>query len=172
MASLGPALPAGGVVPSAAVPRPVVAARPAPVPATVQPVLVLDDVEGVEEATDSDILRARQIELASALLGGYDLLPAFRACYELCSGLGVGAFGFVVSALHVVTCAEVAVKFISKASLARTKLPMQGSGGKGPVPSEIFVLQRLRHKHVLRFIEFFEDAKYLRAHAHRSCRQC
>ena len=172
MASLGPALPAGGVVPSAAVPRPVVAARPAPVPAAVQSVL-LDDVEGVEEATvtDIDILRARQIELASALLGGYDLLPAFRACYELCSGLGVGAFGFVVSALHVVTCAEVAVKFISKASLARTKLPMQGSG-KGPVPSEIFVLKRLRHKHVLRFIEFFEDAKYLRAHAHRSCRQC
>ena len=43
-------------------------------------------------------------------------------------------------------------------------LPMQGSG-MGPVPSEIFVLKRLRHKHVLRFIEFFEDAKYLRAHA-------
>jgi len=118
------------------------------------------------ELQHADILRRRRLELISTLMGGHELLPEFRAKYELISDLGVGAFGFVVSARERTTGPnrprEVAVKFISKESVPRTSLLYDDR--LGMIPSEIFVLRRLQHPHILAYIESFADAKYA---AHR-----
>jgi hypothetical protein len=113
---------------------------------------------GDTDSQHADILRRRRVELFSVLLGSHDLLPEFSAKYELISDLGVGAFGFVISARDRAGGKEVAVKFISKESVPRTSLLYDDR--LGMIPSEIFVLRRLKHPHILGYIESFGDAKY------------
>ncbi|KAJ3408583.1 hypothetical protein HDV05_004935, partial [Chytridiales sp. JEL 0842] len=85
--------------------------------------------------------------------------PAFSARYTLVDVLGQGASSFVLSAIRNSDSSEAAVKFIYK-----DRIP--GSGWKKDrgigklVPIEVFILRRLQHRNVVRFLDVFEDATF------------
>lgn len=88
------------------------------------------------------------------------LPESFLRRYRLTDELGAGGYGFVYAAMMLVgsSCThspEVAVKFIYKDRLAEHDFPMH----KG-VPVEAYVLSKLNHPSIVRFIEFFESEQY------------
>ncbi|KAJ3234789.1 hypothetical protein HDU81_001118 [Chytriomyces hyalinus] len=85
----------------------------------------------------------------------------FSAKYQLVSKLGVGGFGFVCGAVvkggDKVNPELVAVKFILK---HRVSLWAMDPEEERRIPMEIFILKQCDHPGIIKFIEFFEDAKF------------
>ncbi|KAI8379407.1 kinase-like domain-containing protein [Radiomyces spectabilis] len=89
----------------------------------------------------------------------FDTLDSqFLQTYNPGEEIGKGGYGFVISAVHRVTGQPVAVKFIRK-----VKIPLNAwvrDAELGPIPMEIFILRRIKHPHMVGYIDFFEDAHY------------
>ncbi|TPX33727.1 hypothetical protein SmJEL517_g03400 [Synchytrium microbalum] len=86
------------------------------------------------------------------------LHPAFLNKYQVYGNeLGSGATSFVRSA-RTISGEDVAVKFIYK-ELAGLNGFMRDPV-HGILPMEIFLLRKLRHNNIIRFIECFEDHRY------------
>ncbi|KAJ3232271.1 hypothetical protein HDU78_007216 [Chytriomyces hyalinus] len=85
----------------------------------------------------------------------------FSAKYQLVSKLGVGGFGFVCGAIvkggDNMNPELVAVKFILK---HRVSLWATDPDEERQIPMEIFILKQCNHPSIIKFIEFFEDAKF------------
>ncbi len=90
--------------------------------------------------------------------GTTKLSVAFTSKYILGDLLGDGAFGFVFTAKRIVDEEEVAVKFI-----IRTKIPKDGwrSLGEERLPQEVYMLQKLQHPNIIRYIEHLVEEDYV-----------
>ncbi|KAJ3163163.1 hypothetical protein HDU86_002332 [Geranomyces michiganensis] len=87
------------------------------------------------------------------------LHPRFVEKYAVKTELGAGATGFVCAATRREDNAQVAVKFMYKDRIPVTHWLRDRQLG-GTVPLEIFILKRLDHPHVVKFLDFFEDKKF------------
>ncbi|KAI8844364.1 kinase-like domain-containing protein [Chytriomyces cf. hyalinus JEL632] len=85
----------------------------------------------------------------------------FNSRYQLVSKLGVGGFGFVCGALvkggDKKKPKSVAVKFILK---HRVTLWAKDPDTGQRIPMEIYILKTCNHPGIIKFIEYFEDAKF------------
>lgn len=75
--------------------------------------------------------------------------------------IGYGTFGFVLEARRCIAEPQsptVAIKAISKASIAASQLVESGDGRMLPI--EVSVLQRLSHPAILTVVDVFEDDRY------------
>lgn len=81
--------------------------------------------------------------------------PATRLeYYRLVKLLGKGAFGKVILGVHKLTGVQVAIKAMEKARL-------DTEYAKRKVFQEVFLLKRIRHRHVVRIYEVFETARHV-----------
>ncbi|KAJ3156611.1 hypothetical protein HDU89_004393 [Geranomyces variabilis] len=87
------------------------------------------------------------------------LHPRFLEKYAVNVELGAGATGFVCAATRREDSAQVAVKFMYKDRIPITHWLRDRQLG-GTVPLEIFILKRLDHPHVVKFLDFFEDKRF------------
>ncbi|KAG8983476.1 hypothetical protein FRB90_006004 [Tulasnella sp. 427] len=90
---------------------------------------------------------------------GHCLDPCFAGAYRLKETLGSGGFGFVMTALHVPSGIDVAVKFILRAKIPPEHLvedPVLGS----EVPIEALILRLTDHKGIVKFLDFYEDGTF------------
>ncbi|KAI8919917.1 kinase-like domain-containing protein [Powellomyces hirtus] len=87
------------------------------------------------------------------------LHPRFLANYSVKAELGFGATGFVVAAKRIEDGKPVAVKFMYKDRIPVTHWLRDRQLG-GTVPLEIFILKRIDHQHIVKFLDFFEDKKF------------
>ncbi|KAI9205615.1 kinase-like domain-containing protein [Polychytrium aggregatum] len=83
------------------------------------------------------------------------LNPSFSARYVLRDMLGSGGFGFVYVAQRLCDGVEVAVKFIRKSKVHPNSWILDSD--LGWVPSEVFILKRIQHPNVIRFLEYYDD---------------
>ncbi|KAJ3231451.1 hypothetical protein HDU81_003758 [Chytriomyces hyalinus] len=86
----------------------------------------------------------------------------FNSRYQLVSKLGVGGFGFVCGALvkggdKRKKPKSVAVKFILK---HRVTLWAKDPDTGQRIPMEIYIIKTCNHPGIIKFIEYFEDAKF------------
>jgi Protein kinase domain len=89
---------------------------------------------------------------------GHGLHRDFVRRYAPGAQIGVGAFGFVVTARDRLTENEVAVKFIEKG-----KVPAWGWSHDpelGRVPTEAVLLKLLDHPGIIKSLDFFQDRVY------------
>ncbi|KAG9011211.1 hypothetical protein FRB94_008810 [Tulasnella sp. JGI-2019a] len=85
--------------------------------------------------------------------------PDFVLSYHLEAEIGVGGFGFVMTARHRATGVEVAVKFIDKDKIPDDHIVEDISLGCF-VPIEVSILRMINHKGVVKFLEFTQDDKF------------
>ncbi|KAI8995940.1 kinase-like domain-containing protein [Gaertneriomyces semiglobifer] len=94
----------------------------------------------------------------SVLLASHPLHPAFLAKYTLLRDLGQGATAFVVWGRRIADNLPVAVKFMYK-----DRVPPDAYARDrklGTVPLEVVLLRRMKHEHVVGFVDFFEDERF------------
>ncbi|KAI8852652.1 kinase-like domain-containing protein [Chytridium lagenaria] len=121
---------------------------------TREPTTVL--IKNVEDTSHHLIIESPTVDTASILLPDPPLMPpATRQSFDATAG----ATGFVVTATRRADGLETAVKFILK-----DRIPPNGwkrdRGLGGVVPVEVFMLRRLEHPNIVRFLELFEDATF------------
>jgi len=90
-------------------------------------------------------------------LCNHKLNQEFLNKYELLDELGSGGFGFVLLARDRSTDKKVAVKFIFK-----NKIPKSGwvqDEKDGCIPMECFIMKKVNHKNIIKFIDCFDDIK-------------
>ncbi|KAG8890378.1 hypothetical protein FRB98_008953 [Tulasnella sp. 332] len=90
---------------------------------------------------------------------GHCLNADFVFNYNLEAEIGVGGFGFVMTARHRGTQAEVAVKFIDKVKIPEEHI-VEDIGLGCFVPIEVSVLKMINHEGVVKFLEFTQDDKF------------
>lgn len=86
---------------------------------------------------------------------GHRLNEQFARSYTLREEIGSGGYGFVMVASRVGSPEDVAVKFI-----IRKKVPGHAwvqDPKLGPLPTEIWLLSKIRHPNIADFVECFED---------------
>jgi len=108
------------------------------------------------ETIDSSPDEQQPLSLIQTFIQG-PLEPKFEEKYELKDELGSGASGFVVTATRVADGIDVAVKFIFKERIPLTSMMIESDGCL--VPMEIFILSKVNHPHIVKYIEHFEDDK-------------
>ena len=89
---------------------------------------------------------------------GHLLNERFARSYVLREEIGSGGYGFVMVASRRGSLGDVAVKFI-----IRKKVPAHAwvqDSILGRLPTEIWLLSRIRHPNVADFLEYFEDNVY------------
>ncbi|KAJ3179282.1 hypothetical protein HK101_010053, partial [Irineochytrium annulatum] len=87
------------------------------------------------------------------------LNPNFTRRYNIGPCLGSGGFGFVCSAMRHSDGSEVAVKFI-----LREKVPATAWARDevlGVVPLEVYMLRRINHVNIIRYLDYFPDTLYV-----------
>jgi Protein kinase domain len=89
---------------------------------------------------------------ADHYLATHVLLADFTDRYTLEADIGSGGYGFVCSALCKSNGLPVAVKFILRDKIRKWH---------GNDPLECYFLQRINHQHIIGFIEYLEDARYV-----------
>eukprot|EP00842_Homolaphlyctis_polyrhiza_P003060 jgi/Hompol1/3755/HPOL_006720-RA len=97
------------------------------------------------------------MSIAQRELDNYELQQDFMQKYALVAELGHGATGFVLSAERIEDGLPVAVKFLYK-----TRIPVSSwkrDRAIGIVPLEVFLLKRINHPNIIRFLDVFEDSK-------------
>ncbi|KAJ3093019.1 hypothetical protein HDU96_002547 [Phlyctochytrium bullatum] len=92
------------------------------------------------------------------LLNHHPLPASFTQKYQLGPCLGSGGFGFVCVATRISDRTEVAVKFILREKVPRTSWVRDQQ--LGVVPMEVFILRRINHPNIIRFMDYHEDAVY------------
>ena len=86
---------------------------------------------------------------------GHRLNEQFARSYALREEIGSGGYGFVMVASRIGSSEDVAVKFI-----IRKKVPGHAwvqDPKLGPLPTEIWLLSKIRHPNIADFLEYFED---------------
>jgi hypothetical protein len=86
---------------------------------------------------------------------GHRLDEQFARSYTLREEIGSGGYGFVMVASRIGSPGDVAVKFIVK-----KKVPGHAwvqDPKLGPLPTEIWLLSKIRHPNIADFLEYFED---------------
>ena len=89
---------------------------------------------------------------------GHRLNQRFARSYVLREEIGSGGYGFVMVASRRGSPGDVAVKFI-----IRRKVPAHAwvqDSKLGRLPTEIWLLSRIRHPNIADFLEYFEDNVY------------
>jgi len=89
---------------------------------------------------------------------GHRLNERFARSYMLREEIGSGGYGFVMVASRRGSPVDVAVKFI-----VRKKVPSHAwvqDSKLGRLPTEIWLLSRIRHPNIAGFLEYFEDDIY------------
>jgi hypothetical protein len=89
---------------------------------------------------------------------GHQLTERFVRSYVLREEIGNGGYGFVMVASRRGGSGDVAVKFI-----IRKKVPPHAwvqDPKHGRLPTEIWLLSRIRHPNIAGFLEYFEDNVY------------
>lgn len=89
---------------------------------------------------------------------GHRLNDSFARSYLLREEIGSGGYGFVMVASRRDSPGDVAVKFI-----IRKKVPTHAwvqDSKLGRLPTEIWLLRRIRHPNIADFLEYFEDSVY------------
>lgn len=89
---------------------------------------------------------------------GHRLNERFMHSYILREEIGSGGYGFVMVASRRGSSVDVAVKFI-----IRKKVPVHAwvqDSKLGRLPTEIWLLSRIRHPNIADFLEYFEDDVY------------
>ncbi|KAI9019107.1 kinase-like domain-containing protein [Hyaloraphidium curvatum] len=88
----------------------------------------------------------------------YPLHPKMQQQYVIGEELGVGGFGFVVAGERRNPKEDVAIKFIF-----RNRIPAQGwarDPDLGVVPMEVYILKNVRHRNIVRFLDYIEDERF------------
>ena len=89
---------------------------------------------------------------------GHQLNERFTRSYILREEIGSGGYGFVMVASRRSDPGDVAVKFI-----IRKKVPSHAwvqDSKLGLLPTEIWLLSKIRHPNIADFLEYFEDDVY------------
>lgn len=89
---------------------------------------------------------------------GHRLNEHFARSYILREEIGSGGYGFVMVASRRGSPVDVAVKFI-----IRKRVPVHAwvqDSKLGRLPTEIWLLSRIRHPNIADFLEYFEDDVY------------
>ncbi|KAJ3417027.1 hypothetical protein HDV05_007509 [Chytridiales sp. JEL 0842] len=94
------------------------------------------------------------------LPAGYIPCPILLSQYTPQQPLGMGASGFVLSGTRNSDGLEVAIKFMFKEWISPVTGWKKDRGIGRLVPVEVFVLRRLNHENVVRFIDVFEDNSF------------
>ncbi|TPX62473.1 hypothetical protein CcCBS67573_g08829, partial [Chytriomyces confervae] len=90
---------------------------------------------------------------------GFPMSPTFSRQYKLGRVLGEGGFGIVMAATRLRDGRQVAVKFINAAKIPSERwLPDSRSPSGGLVPSEITILQQMRHPNIIQYIDHMMEA--------------
>ncbi|CAH7684915.1 kinase-like domain-containing protein, partial [Phakopsora pachyrhizi] len=116
-----------------------------------------------------------QLTSSAKTLNSHKLDADFRENFVLGDELGCGGFGFVVRATRIKDGLSCAVKFIYK-----EKIPSHGwvqddyrrgeegsnynkraFGGNKMIPLEAYVLKKINHRGVVRFVDLYEDSKLI-----------
>ncbi|KAI8836474.1 kinase-like domain-containing protein [Chytriomyces cf. hyalinus JEL632] len=85
---------------------------------------------------------------------GFLMSPTFSRQYKLGRVLGEGGFGVVMAATRLTDGRQVAIKFINTAEVPCDRwLPDSRSPTGVLVPSEIAILQQLRHPNIIQYID-------------------
>ena len=88
----------------------------------------------------------------------------FSRKYRLIRQLGQGGSGFVYSAVRIADGRLVAIKFIYRNRLAPNRLAYDReylrNGGVMVLPMEIYILLRIQHPNIIRFVEFSCDRTF------------
>ncbi|KAJ1532397.1 hypothetical protein HK096_006998 [Nowakowskiella sp. JEL0078] len=87
----------------------------------------------------------------------HQLKAEFLRCYIIDDLLGEGGFGSVYSGVRRFDGEEVAVKFIYKHKIPSNLLIQDGAG---IVPMEIYILRRIHHDNIIKYLDFFEDSVF------------
>ncbi|KAJ1551360.1 hypothetical protein HK096_000700, partial [Nowakowskiella sp. JEL0078] len=98
------------------------------------------------------------MSVSQANLEGHELSKEFEEKYTLEEEIGVGGTAFVMSAIRNDNGTVVAVKFMFKDRIAITNWKRDRT--LGTVPMEIFILKRLEHDNVIKFLDAYEDSKF------------
>jgi serine/threonine protein kinase len=101
----------------------------------------------------------RQKEIIAVMRGKTKLQADFKAKYALTEVLGDGAFGFVFAARIVGTSREAAVKFIIKDKVQDDA--WVADDRYGSIPFEAHFLAQVRHPNIIRFLDVYQDTKYV-----------
>ncbi|KAJ3189084.1 hypothetical protein HK101_008939 [Irineochytrium annulatum] len=83
----------------------------------------------------------------------------FARRYQLGPCLGSGGFGFVCSAVRLSDNVEVAVKFIQREKVPATAWARDEV--LGVVPLEVYLLRRINHANIIRYLDYFPDAVHV-----------
>ncbi|KAJ7045515.1 kinase-like domain-containing protein [Mycena alexandri] len=88
----------------------------------------------------------------------HELNPYFIRAYNLEDELGSGGYGFVMTAIHRLTGAEVAVKFILKAKIPDHSWIEDKIFRR--LPTEIMLLRVIDHENIVKCLGLYEDSLY------------
>ncbi|KAJ3110330.1 hypothetical protein HDU96_006714 [Phlyctochytrium bullatum] len=89
---------------------------------------------------------------------GYSLDPEFLKRYYVGEPLGKGATAIVLAAVRIKDGLDVAIKMIFKDRIPPSALKRDRS--LGVIPIEAFILKRISHKNIVRFLDVFEDPNF------------
>jgi len=112
--------------------------------------------------SESPFVRVEARPLAKTKIGKYNVAPALLQKYELKEKLGQGGFGVVYRAVMTqrphgfeeTDNGNVAIKVILRSAAGRViKDPELGM-----IPVEAFILRRIKHKNIIKLIDFYQDA--------------
>ncbi|KAJ3018320.1 hypothetical protein HKX48_002958 [Thoreauomyces humboldtii] len=152
------------------------AAMPIPVPYKMQmvstpPIASVQAMDGLygHSAPEAASFMQQHGSISQREFATNHLHPRFLSKYALRNELGHGATGFVVSARRTADGCPVAVKFIYRDRIPATQLLRDRQLGCF-VPPEIKILRGLNHQNIIKYLDFFEDARfyYLVMEAHGS----
>ncbi|KAJ3109851.1 hypothetical protein HDU97_000081 [Phlyctochytrium planicorne] len=101
----------------------------------------------------------RQEDIMKLIYGKSRLAMKFHEKYDLGDLLGDGAFGFVFSATRRKDGLEIAIKFIIKSKIHRDLWVLEGPSSR--VPLEVHILKSLAHPAIVRFLDYYEEDKYV-----------
>lgn len=88
----------------------------------------------------------------------FNLNSMFSQKYCPVEFLGDGSFGFVMMCERVSDKKRCAVKFILKSKVSPTSWIVDDDD---VVPFEVYLLKRLDHPNIVKFLDYFEDTKYI-----------
>lgn len=127
-------------------------------PPTTPKMKLLDDGDMISNHNEPKQVMQNEVTISAQHLHNHTLNADFNAQYSLGQELGSGGYGFVVSALQLVTGREVAVKFIFRHKIPANKWAHDPK--LGIIPMEIYILRHVHHPNIIEYIDQFQDEQF------------